>query len=105
MVADVPILPMKTLEIYGVLELDDNKDKDGKWKNYEIKATYIFIRGGRLIVGWPNQPFRGQVDIVLTGNPKTPFYTTEAGPPMGSKAIGKTVDLLKDVLRFRYLKF
>ena len=57
---------------------------------YEINADNIIIMGGRLIIGWPDDPFLGLASIVLRGNHSTPnFIPAGSGPTIGNKAIGK----------------
>ena len=56
---------------------------------YEINADNIIIMGGRLIIGWPEEPFVGLASIVLRGNHSTPNYVAVgSGPTIGNKAIG-----------------
>ena len=90
-VADIALPWMDKLEIYGVLELDNDPDKDGNQRSYTLNATVIFIQGGRLIIGWPDKPFMGHVDIILRGNHYTPDFPQNDGPVIGSKAIGMFV--------------
>ena len=57
---------------------------------YEISADYIIIKGGRLIIGWPEDPFDGLASIVLRGNQSTPYYIPSGdSPTVGSKVIGE----------------
>lgn len=53
-----------------------------------IEADFIVIRCGRLIIGWPDDPFDGLATIVLRGNQSTPYFSPGEGPSLGSKAIG-----------------
>ena len=89
MVVDQSPVTMNKLEIYGVMELDNAKDSSGKYKNFAITASYIVIRGGRLIIGWPDKPFLGNVVITLQGTSKSEMYPQDGGTTIGSKAIGK----------------
>ena len=54
----IPDLFILTLE--GSLELDNGMD-------HSVQMAMIFIKGGRLIVGWENDPILTNVQIVLTG--------------------------------------
>ncbi|KAH3704517.1 hypothetical protein DPMN_079573 [Dreissena polymorpha] len=83
MVVEAPIAKLGTLLLEGVLEF--NNDLDAV---YHIEADYIVIRGGRLIIGWPDEPFLGQASITLRGNHDTPYFVPGEGPDLGSKAIG-----------------
>ena len=59
---------------------------------YEINAYNIIIMGGRLIIGWPDEPFLGHAFIVLRGNPLSAYFVPPGrGPTVGSKAIGKMI--------------
>ncbi|KAI8520672.1 Fibrocystin-L [Branchiostoma belcheri] len=69
MVADTALPVMHKLFIYGVLEFDDGPDKD-----FTLTATYIIVQGGRLIIGWEDNPYQGQAKIILQGNHLTPDY-------------------------------
>ena len=79
------------LLLEGVLEFNDYYMAE-----YEINADFIIIMGGRLIIGWPDDPFDGLVNIVLRGNASSPYYVAGGdGPTIGAKAIGKSaVDFL-----------
>ena len=73
-----------TLLLEGVLEFIDTQGAA-----YELNAEYIIIRGGRLIIGWPEDPFDGLASIILRGNHSTPVIDAGDGPMIGAKAIGK----------------
>ena len=78
-----------TLLLEGVLELVDHPSAV-----HEISADYIIIMGGRLIIGWPEDPFDGLASIVLRGDQATPYYIPSGdGPTVGSKVIGKNLCL------------
>ena len=91
-VADTVLPTMSKLEIYGVLELDNDPDSNGKQRDYTLKVTYLYIEGGRLIVGWEDNPFKGQVQIILEGSHSTPDFPRVDGPELGSKVIGKVLN-------------
>ena len=92
-VADTALPKMKTLNIYGTLEIDDQKDPaTGRVREFVLEATYIYIRGGRLLAGWEDSPFTGKLDILLNGNQHTPGFKKhkdDDGPNIGSKVIGR----------------
>ena len=79
---DFPI--MNKLYIDGTLELVDDR-------NFSLTATYIIIRGGRLIIGQnETHGFQHDVTITLTGNIFTPELRMPGGSVnVGAKAIGK----------------
>ena len=84
------------LLLEGVLELADYPMAD-----YEINADHIIIMGGRLIIGWPDDPFNGLARIVLRGNGSSPYYVANGdGPIIGGKAIGKQIHPTVNVLKF-----
>ncbi|XP_078699976.1 fibrocystin-L-like [Branchiostoma floridae x Branchiostoma belcheri] len=81
---DVPKLGK--LYIYTVLEL---WDPDNPYtRDYTLEAEHIFIQGGRLVVGWPENPYLGNVHIILHGDHNTPELSVPNGPTVGAKAIG-----------------
>ena len=89
-VADTVLPRMKKLNIYGTLEIDDQPDPaTGRVREFVLEATYIYIRGGRLLAGWEDSPFTGKLDILLNGNHHTPNFPREDGPNIGSKVIGR----------------
>ena len=49
-VADMELPKMNKLELKGTLELDDTG------LSFTLEVKYLVIKGGRLIVGWPNKP-------------------------------------------------
>ena len=89
-VADTTLPRMTKLLIYGTLEIDDRADPDtGLVREFVLEATYIYIRGGRLMAGWEDSPFTGKLDILLNGNHDTPNFPRDDGPTIGSKVIGR----------------
>ncbi|XP_060067607.1 fibrocystin-L-like [Ylistrum balloti] len=66
MVADTVIPRLNKLIIYGVLEFDISP-VNNSYRNFTLSVTDIIIIGGRLLIGSPNNPFLGQIDIVLRG--------------------------------------
>nr|XP_058131903.1 fibrocystin-L isoform X2 [Dasypus novemcinctus] len=90
-VADTDIPPMEKLTIWGVLELEDKYNvgaAESSYRKVVLSATYISLQGGRLIGGWEDNPFKGDLQIVLRGNHSTPDWTLPEGPNQGSKVIG-----------------
>ena len=62
-------------------------------KTLTLSVQYMFIwlnQGGRLIAGWPDEPFRGQLQIILRGSHSTPDWLLPSGPNQGSKVLGKS---------------
>ncbi|XP_039709652.1 fibrocystin-L isoform X1 [Pteropus medius] len=90
-VADTDIPPMERLVIWGVLELEDKHNVEATESSYRkivLNATYISLQGGRLIGGWEDNPFKGELQIVLRGNHSTPEWAFPEGPNQGSKVLG-----------------
>ena len=84
-VVNSTINKLGTLLLEGVLEFNNYPSAE-----YEINADFIIIVGGRLIIGWPEDPFDGLASIILRGNHSSPHYIPNGdGPTIGSKAIGK----------------
>ncbi|XP_026145815.1 PKHD1 like 1, tandem duplicate 1 isoform X2 [Carassius auratus] len=93
MVVDVVVPSLNKLKIVGVLEIPDrnNNTSSGSVSQYNdiiLNATYISIQGGRLIAGWPDEPFRGQLQIILSGSHSTPDWILPSGLNQGSKVLG-----------------
>nr|XP_055075127.1 fibrocystin-L-like [Misgurnus anguillicaudatus] len=89
-IADVVIPSLNKLTIVGVLEIPDTNNGTGngsQYNNIVLNATYISIQGGRLIAGWPDQPFRGELQIILKGNHLTPDWLLPE-VNQGSKVLG-----------------
>lgn len=74
---------LSTLLLEGVLEFIDTPGAV-----YEIEADFIIIKGGRLIIGWPEDHFDGLATITLRGGHSSPYHDPGDGPTLGSKAIG-----------------
>lgn len=53
------------------------------------------MQGGRLIGGWEDNPFKGELQIVLRGNHSTPEWAFPEGPNQGSKVLGMCFQTLK----------
>lgn len=82
MVADTNLPHMRTLIIYGTLELESHMD-------FVLNATYIIVgHQGNFIIGWKDQPMTGNVLINLHGDRNTPDIPIQDGPNLGSKALG-----------------
>lgn len=79
-----PFNKLGLLILEGVLEFIDTPGAV-----YEIEADFIIIKGGRLIIGWPEDAFDGFATIIIRGNHSSPQYVPGEGPILGSKAIGK----------------
>ena len=90
-VADTSLPIINKLYIYGVLELEYQINPETEdYFNFILNCSHIIISGGRLIVGWEDQPFMGQASIVLRGDHYSPDMPLPDGPNMGAKALGKS---------------
>nr|XP_048313021.1 fibrocystin-L isoform X3 [Myodes glareolus] len=90
-VADTDIPPVEKLIIWGVLEIEDRSEVESAAPSYRrvvLNATYISVQGGRLIGGWEDNPFKGELQIVLRGNHSTPEWAFPEGPNQGAKVLG-----------------
>ncbi|KAI5615922.1 fibrocystin-L precursor [Silurus asotus] len=88
-VLDTPLPPLKNLTVMGVLEIPDNMTMSNRTTDsIVLDATYISILGGRLIAGWSDQPFSGQLKIILRGNQRTLEWPLPSGQNQGSKVLG-----------------
>ncbi|KAK2095397.1 Fibrocystin-L [Saguinus oedipus] len=90
-VADIDIPSMERLIIWGVLELEDKYNlgaAESSYREVVLNATYISLQGGRLIGGWEDNPFKGDLKIVLRGNHTTRDWALPEGPNQGSKVLG-----------------
>ncbi|XP_076961678.1 fibrocystin-L [Callospermophilus lateralis] len=90
-VADTDMPPMERLIIWGVLELEDKSNAGPAGPSYRrvvLNATYISVQGGRLIGGWEDNPFKGELQIILRGNHSTPEWAFPEGPNQGAKVLG-----------------
>ncbi|XP_066121905.1 fibrocystin-L [Saccopteryx bilineata] len=90
-VADTDIPPLERLIIWGVLELEDKYHvaaAESSYRKVVLNATYISLQGGRLIGGWEDNPFKGELQIVLRGNHSTLEWAFPGGPNQGSKVLG-----------------
>uniref|UniRef100_A0A8C6RMA5 Fibrocystin-L n=1 Tax=Nannospalax galili TaxID=1026970 RepID=A0A8C6RMA5_NANGA len=90
-VADTDMPPMERLIIWGVLELEDKSevgDGESSHRRVVLNATYISVQGGRLIGGWEDNPFKGELQIILRGNHSTPEWPLPEGPNQGAKVLG-----------------
>ncbi|KAG7317211.1 hypothetical protein KOW79_019509 [Hemibagrus wyckioides] len=95
-ILDTLIPPLKNLTVMGVLEILDNITVISNSttrilaqnSSIVLNATYISILGGRLIAGWPDQPFSRQLQIILMGNQHTPEWPLPEGQNQGSKVLG-----------------
>ncbi|KAL7883851.1 hypothetical protein SRHO_G00015090 [Serrasalmus rhombeus] len=95
-VLDTAIPSLNKLTVVGVLEIPDTMNSTSsrtarslpQYSSVVLNATYISIQGGRLIAGWADQPFRGNLQVILRGNYYTPEWPLPDGPNQGSKVLG-----------------
>ncbi|XP_036421459.1 fibrocystin-L-like [Colossoma macropomum] len=99
MILDIVIPSLNKLTVVGVLEIPDTMNSTSsslpEYRSVVLNATYISIQGGRLIAGSSDQPFRGDLQIILRGNRTTPEWPLSNGQNQGSKVLGVfgTLDL------------
>ncbi|KAM4540003.1 PKHD1 like 1, tandem duplicate 1 [Odontesthes bonariensis] len=87
---------LNKLTVTGVLEVSDTVNSSSsrparsapQYNTVVMDAVYISIQGGRLIAGWKDEPFRGQLHIKLRGNHSSPDWLLPNGPNQGSKVLG-----------------
>ena len=94
MVADTTIPTLNGLVLHGTLELEAD-DGNGGYRSFVIIVPYIVITGtGRLIAGFNvNQPFLGNLHIILQGSQSSPNYILEGDEmDLGKKFIGKNTE-------------
>ena len=89
-VGDEAIPSLDYMVIWGTLELDHDLQFD-----VELNVKYLFIQGGRLIIGWNDKPFLGHAQIVLRGSHATPEWPTSYGAPVGAKVLGNSQTVTK----------
>ncbi|XP_073535878.1 fibrocystin-L [Phyllobates terribilis] len=92
-IADIQVPSLNNLTIYGVLQMRNLTDNSTglavpTFKTTVLNATYISIQGGRLIGGTEDNPFQGELHIILRGNHSTPELPLPDGPNQGSKVLG-----------------
>ncbi|CAD5116834.1 DgyrCDS5681 [Dimorphilus gyrociliatus] len=88
MVVDVEVIDLLWIEVYGTLEFEYKPKSDGSYYSISVTTTYIFVKGGRLIAGWPNDPFQGNLNLQFRGSHETPkFPLQEDGPTAGNKVL------------------
>ncbi|KAA0710211.1 Fibrocystin-L Polycystic kidney and hepatic disease 1-like protein 1 [Triplophysa tibetana] len=91
-IVDTVIPSLNKMTIFGVLEIPDTNNGTSnssvsQYNNVILNVTYISIQGGRLIAGRADQPFRGELQIILTGNHLTPDWLLP-DINQGSKVLG-----------------
>ena len=64
--------------VYGVLEFSNEKDT-------MLGANRIVVVGGKLVVGWGDEPLKVKAHIKLTGARTDKEYTLNDGTTIGSK--------------------
>ncbi|XP_076865903.1 fibrocystin-L-like isoform X2 [Brachyhypopomus gauderio] len=94
MVLDTTIPSLNKLTVVGVLEISDatistaSRSARSLPDVVVLNATYISIQGGHLFAGKPDQPFSGELHIILRGDYHTPEWPLPSGPNQGSKVLG-----------------
>ncbi|XP_073714529.1 fibrocystin-L [Misgurnus anguillicaudatus] len=91
-VVDIQIPSLNKLTIFGILEIPDTNNGTAniggsQYNNIVLEVTYISIQGGHLIAGRADEPFRGELQIILKGNHLTPDWQLP-GINQGSKVLG-----------------
>ena len=87
-VIDFDHIKVGTIEVYGTLEFDHLPDANGIVKDFLFEASYIFIRGGRMLAGYSGAIYTGQLDILLHGTTSSPDFPRTSGPLIGAKVLG-----------------
>lgn len=99
-ILDQAIPSFTEMVIEGTLELDHGPTKDN---DITIDVTYLYIYGGRLIIGCEESaPYEGKASIVLRGTASTTPYPVTEGPNVGSKVIGKVSLKIIKTFSLRY---
>ncbi|XP_057211103.1 fibrocystin-L-like [Triplophysa rosa] len=91
-IVDVVIPSLNKLTISGVLVIPDTNNgtsniSASQFNNVVLNVTYISIQGGHLIAGQFDEPFRGELQIILRGNYLTPDWELPR-INQGSKVLG-----------------
>ncbi|CAF3637436.1 unnamed protein product [Rotaria sp. Silwood1] len=81
LVVDYPLPIIGSLRIDGVLEFEQDI-------NNTLYVDSILINGGQLIIGWPNNPLRSNVDIIITGSSSVNVLLPNDGGSIGPRVIG-----------------
>jgi hypothetical protein len=105
MVANTTIPDLCELILHGVLELEADDGKGGV-NGFVIKTPRIIItRAGRFIAGFnKDQPFMGDLHIILQGSHSSPNYILEPdNRDLGSKVIGQFILYSTGQLYITYL--
>ncbi|XP_057684607.1 fibrocystin-L-like [Corythoichthys intestinalis] len=87
---------LNKLIIMGVLEVPQPSNRSSSRparaapQNHTvvINAVYIFIQGGRLLAGWEDEPYTGELHVILRGHHNTPDWPLTNGLNLGSKVLG-----------------
>ncbi|KAG9339164.1 hypothetical protein JZ751_024022 [Albula glossodonta] len=99
LVMDVNVPSLRNITVLGILEILDTMNDTSmtrsipQYRKITLSAIYISIQGGKLIAGWPDDPFKGELQIILRGNHLTPDWPLPSGPNQGSKVLGVFGDL------------
>ena len=97
MIDEQSLPDLDQIHVEGVLEFENvplpssrRRRATGSNLYYNIKLTanHIIINGGRLIIGWPDNPFLGKAEIILRGTHASPDFILMGAPNVGGKAIG-----------------
>ncbi|KAG2464816.1 PKHL1 protein, partial [Polypterus senegalus] len=97
-VIDIDIPTLSRLSIYGTLEVPTNMSKYALWatnatlpdnnnRTVIIRTTYLHIQGGTLLVGQPDEPFQGELQIIFRGNMMTPDWLLPEGFYLAAKVL------------------
>ncbi|MBN3294524.1 PKHL1 protein, partial [Polypterus senegalus] len=97
-VIDIDIPTLSRLSIYGTLEVPTNMSKYALWatnatlpdnnnRTVIIRTTYLHIQDGTLLVGQPDEPFQGELQIIFRGNMMTPDWLLPEGFYLAAKVL------------------
>lgn len=85
MIYDIPESPLfNKVEVNGRLVFDSSKP------NLHLRAKYLFVRSGELIVGDDSAPFPGQAKITLSGEKDSEYMAYDNQIEAGNKMIANT---------------
>lgn len=67
-------------------------DSNGAYKDVTLEVGYVVIIGGRLIVGWENNTYLGNMEIILSGSQDSELWPLQSTAVIGQKVIGELND-------------
>jgi len=90
----------------GSLTIDGSLRLDDRISEFNIEAGFIWVRGGKLAIGYSDNRYTGKLTITLTGTMNSPDVVIDSFANVGNKVIAVTgrLELFGSTVESKYTR-